>query len=53
MSPKNLNAIKIPKILKEKLFNKRIIKLYNSFEKNLNIKSSFAVAVSGLSLIHI
>ena len=47
MSPKNLNAIKIPKILKEKLFNKRIIKLYNSFEKNLDVKSSFAVAVSG------
>ena len=47
MSPKNLNAIKIPKILKEKLINKKVFKLYNIFKKDLNINESFAVAVSG------
>ena len=48
MSPKNLSVkTKIPKFLKEKLKNKRIIKIYNKFEKSLDIKESFAVAVSG------
>ena len=47
MSPKNLNAIKIPKILKKKLSNKKVIKIYNIFEKNLDTQSSFIVAVSG------
>jgi len=47
MSLKNLNATKIPKILKEKLSNKKINRLYNNFKKNFNIKKSYAVAVSG------
>ena len=47
MSPKNLSAIKIPNILKKKLSNKKIIRLYNNFEKELDIKESFMVAVSG------
>ena len=37
MSPKNLNVIKIPKILKEKLSNKKVLKLYNNFEKSFNM----------------
>ena len=33
MSLKNLNAkIRIPKVLKDKLKNKRIVKIYNEFE---------------------
>ena len=47
MSPKNLNAIKIPKILKEKLSNKKIIRLYTIFEKDFDIHNPFVVAVSG------
>ena len=47
MSLKNLNVIKIPKILKEKLSNKRIIKLYHDFEKDFDIKNAFIIAVSG------
>ena len=48
MSLKNLSAkIKIPKILINKLKDKRIAKIYNNFEKSLNIKDSFIVAVSG------
>ena len=48
MSLKNLNANKIPKILKEKLSNKKIIRLYNIFEKDFNIQNnSFITAVSG------
>ena len=47
MSPKNLSANKIPKSLKKKLNNKRIIKLYRSFEKSFEIKKDFIVAVSG------
>ena len=47
MSLKNLNVNKIPKILKKKLSNKKIIRLYNSFEKDFNIKKNYAVAVSG------
>ena len=48
MSLKNLNAtIKIPKLLKNKLTNLRIIKIYNNFEKTLKIRENFVVAVSG------
>ena len=48
MSHRNLSAtIKIPKVLKDKLDNKRIISIYKNFEKSLNIKKNFVVAVSG------
>ena len=47
MSHKNLNVIKIPKKLKIKLSNKKIINLYRIFEKDFNIKDPFVVAVSG------
>jgi len=47
MSLKNLNAIKTPKNLRLKLSNKKIQKLLKAFEKNLNIKEAFVVAVSG------
>ena len=48
MSHKNSSAtIKIPKLLKDKLDNKRIYKIYKKFEKSLNINENFAVAVSG------
>ena len=39
MSLKNLNAtIKIPKLLKDKLKNKKINQIYKRFEKSLNLK---------------
>ena len=48
MSLKNLSVkIKIPKLLKDKLDNKKIIEIYNKFEKSLGVNESFAVAVSG------
>ncbi len=48
MSLKNLSArIKIPKLLQKKLDNKRITRIYKKFEKSLNIKKNFVVAVSG------
>ena len=48
MSQKNSNvAIKVPKILQKQFNNKRINKIYKSFEKNLNLDKNFAVAVSG------
>ena len=48
MNHKNLNVtIKIPKLLKDKLKNKKINYIYKKFEKSLNINESFAVAVSG------
>ena len=48
MSHKNLNVkIKIPKLLRDKLKNKIISNIYKTFEKSLNIKDNFAVAVSG------
>ena len=48
MSLKNLNVInKTHKILKKNLDNHRIKKIYNNFEKNLNISENFVVAVSG------
>ena len=47
MNLKNLSAKKIPKSLKDKLNNKKIIKLYRLFEKSFNINNDFLVAVSG------
>ena len=47
MSHKNLNAIKIPKILREKLSNKKAVRLFNIFEKNFDIDKKFIVAISG------
>ena len=48
MSLKNLSAtIKIPKLLKSKLNNKRINRIYKEFEKSLSINENFAVGVSG------
>ena len=48
MSLKNLSAkIKIPKLLKINLDNKRVKNIYNNFEKSLMINQKFAVAVSG------
>ena len=48
MSRRNLSAIiKIPKILREKLNNKRVTSIYKNFEKSLDIKKNFIVAVSG------
>ncbi len=47
MSLKNLNAIKIPKNLKLKLYNKKIQRFLINFEKNFDIKDKFIVAVSG------
>ena len=48
MSLKNLNASsKIHKHLFTKLKDKRIFKIYNTFEKNLNLNNNFTVAVSG------
>ncbi len=48
MSLKNLSVKnKIPKLLKNKLKNKKINKIYSRFEKSLDINESFAVAVSG------
>ena len=48
MSLKNLSAKnKIPKLLKNKLNNKRISKIYQNFENSLNINEDFAAAVSG------
>ena len=48
MSLKNLNASsKIHKHLLSKLRDKRIYKIYNKFEKSLNLNNNFTVAVSG------
>ena len=48
MSLKNLNASsKIHKQLLNKLRDKRIYKIYNKFEDNLNLNNNFTVAVSG------
>ena len=47
MSLKNLNVkIKTPKVLQKKLDNKKILQIYKKFEKDLNIKQNFVVAVS-------
>ena len=48
MSLKNLNASsKIHKQILNKLREKRIYKIYNKFENNLNLNKNFTVAVSG------
>ena len=48
MSLKNLNVVnKTPKLLTNKLKNKKINAIYKRFEKNLNISENFIVAVSG------
>jgi len=48
MSLKNLSVKnKIPKLLQKKFDNKKIKQIYKKFEKSLNIKEDFAVAVSG------
>ena len=48
MSLKNLNASsKIHKYLLSKLRDKRIYKIYNKFENNLNLNHNFTVALSG------
>ena len=48
MSLKNLSVkIKIPKLLRDKLNNKKISKIYNNFERNISIDKNFIVAVSG------
>ena len=48
MSHKNLNAKnKIPKILKEKLNNKKVNLLYEYFQKSLNLNDNFIVSISG------
>jgi len=48
MSLKNLSVRnKIPKILKEKLNNKKVNSLYKNFEKSLNLNQNFIVAISG------
>ena len=48
MSLKNLSVtIKIHKLFKEKLRNKKISKIYKRFEKSLDIDENFIVAVSG------
>ena len=48
MSHKNLSATtKIHKLLKNKLNNKKIYKIYQKFKKSLDINENFAVGVSG------
>ena len=48
MSLRNSNVkIKIPKLLKDKLKNKKINKIYNNFSKSIKIKQDFIVGVSG------
>ena len=47
MSLKNLNVNKTLRILKLKLSNKKIFKLFNIFEKDFDVKKRFVVAVSG------
>ena len=48
MSLKNLSVItKIPRALKDKLKNKKITQIYKRFEKSIDIKERFIVAVSG------
>ena len=48
MSLKNLSVKnKIPKILIEKLDNKKVNLLYKKFEKSFNLNENFIVAVSG------
>ena len=48
MSHKNLSVkIKIPKILQDKLNNKKVNQIYKKFEESVDLKNNFIVAVSG------
>ena len=48
MSLKNLSVKnRIPKILKEKLFNKRIKEIYEKFQNSFNVDKDYLVAISG------
>ncbi len=48
MSRKNLSVkIKIPKLFRNKLKDKKVKLIYKRFEKSLNINENFGVAVSG------
>ena len=48
MSPKNLNvATKIPRVLINKIRDKKINQIYKKFEQSLNLNENLAVAVSG------
>jgi len=48
MSLKNLSVkIKIPKVLKNKLNNKKIGQIYKKFAKSISINENFIVGVSG------
>ena len=48
MSLRNSSVkIKIPKVLKNKLNNKKISQIYKKFAKSININENFIVAVSG------
>ncbi len=47
MSLKNSSATKIHKILKKKLTNKKISRIFNIFEKEFNLTDKYVVAVSG------
>ena len=48
MSLKNLSVkIKIPKVLKNKLKNRKISQIYKKFAKSISINENFIVAVSG------
>ena len=48
MSHKNLSAkIIIPKLLKDKLKNKKVNQIYKKFERSVDLKNNFIVAVSG------
>ena len=48
MSLRNLNVkIKVPKLLKDNLKNKKINQIYNLFEKQLKIDQDFVVGISG------
>ena len=48
MSLKNLSVkIKIPNLLKNKLHDNKIAKIYRRFEKSFDVDENFAVAVSG------
>ena len=54
MKKKSLSAKKkIPKLVIKYLNNKEFLNIFNEFKKSLNSKNKYAVAVSGLSLIHI
>ena len=48
MNLKNLSVTtKIPKLLEDKLNNKKVDQIYKRFEKSIDLKKNFIVAVSG------